>query len=179
MSERAFRSITDESWAGICLLISQGHHKRAACGAAGVSMPTFYRYRQLALQTRAEAQAKELANSLIEGNAEVAPSEMSVHERRLAQLEAAEAADMIYLENVIRRTVLGAMFLIQRRYPDSYGDPDSGVTADNMETIIRTLEAIREGALAYHEIADTLGEHLATRLFRSAGVDIAGPSGTQ
>jgi hypothetical protein len=169
----AFKSITDESWARVCLLISQGHHKRAACGAAGVSMPTFYRYRQLALQARAERQARDLAALVTE------PVSTTEPELRLAQLEAAEAADMIYLENVVRKTVQGAMFLLQRRYPDAYGDPDSGVTVDHMETIIRTLEAIREGALAYHEIADTLGEHLATRLFRSAGVDIAGPSGTQ
>lgn len=177
MPKIAFQSITDKSWAAICLLVSQGHHKRAACGAAGVSMPTFYRYRQFALQARAERQAVEAAQLTEAAEAEAMP--LAESERRLAQLEAAEAADMIYLENIVRRSVPGAMFLLQRRYPDAYGDPDTGVTADHMETMIRTLEAIREGALAYHEIADTLGEHLATRLFRSAGIDIAEPAGAQ
>lgn len=170
MPQMAFKSITDESWASICLLISQGHHKRAACGAAGISMPTFYRYRQLGLQTRAEWDAREADDERTE------PPEAA---KRLIQLEAAEARDIIELEKIIKRSVQGAMFLLQRRYSDAYGDPDSGMTADHMETFLRTIEAIKEGALAYHEIANTLGEHLATRLFGSAGVVIAEYNGAQ
>ena len=82
MPQRAvFKSITDESWAQMCLLTAQGHHRRVACRIAGISKSTLSRYLQVAV-------------------AEAAADSESIGARRLKLLDRAEAADAMTLEEL-------------------------------------------------------------------------------
>ena len=160
MPKAAFKSITDESWAGICKEIALIQSKAAACGLVGVSMSMFYRYQRFAVQETATWTADE------------SDAEANIHVLRLRQLRQAEAECMKKLEGKTRLTGAGAQWLLEHWFPDTYGELTMQVKEEHLEAFTQMLEMVREGKLKFNEVADKVGDTLAVRLFRIAGVSL-------
>lgn len=144
------KTITDAKWQKACRLIARGASKQAALLATGISRSTFYRYLELCSGPEANEQQRG----------------------RFEQYQAAMGEDMIVLEKIAASSVAGAMFLLARRYPETYGDAAAQVTEQTIEHVLRVLEAIREGILGEQEISDQVGPSIAERLFRAAGAPV-------
>ena len=95
---------------------------------------------------------------------------------RLGLYERAVSEDIWGLEAQVRRTPQGAMFLLERRYPEMYAKVEAQVTPEMAEKLVQVLEAIKDGQLERYEVAEQLGDSLAERLFRFAGVNFTEPS---
>ena len=155
---RRFSSVTGERWATACLLISEGHHKTLAFRAVGISKPTLYRYLQFA-------------------GAETEREPDGIHAKRAKQLDQAEASEGLTLEALgLQHAKAGSWaateFFLKRRHADEYGEDGIQNFPNMVELFVNTIEAIKDGALQHQEVAESLGDDLATRLFKSIGVDV-------
>lgn len=153
-----FVSVTAERWAKACLLISEGHHKTLAFRATGISKPMLYRYLQFAA---AEAERE--------------PD--GIHAKRAKQLDQAEASEGLMLETLgLKHAKAGSWaateFFLKRRHADEYGEDGIQNFPSIVELFVDTIEAIKDGALQHQEVAESLGDDLAARLFKSIGIDV-------